>query len=122
MCTLLSNAFALLPLNRFDTIEHSENRIIFQSEMFENKIGPGVLQSSVRQTRELQEYEKHKPGATDYIIVDSVRVVRNFAEYMFVDYWRPEHPRSNLVFEMCDNFISEFSIAVYCENPALLSV
>ena len=81
LCTLLSNAFALLPLNRIDTVEHSENRIIFQSRMFENEIGPGVLQSSVRQTRVLQEYQRHKPRATD-----SVRVVRNFADYMFVDY------------------------------------
>ena len=58
LCTLLSNAFALLSLNRFDTIEHSENIIIFQSEMFENEIGPGVLQSSVRQTRVLQGYQR----------------------------------------------------------------
>ena len=31
-------------------IEHSENRIITQSEVFENEIGPGVLQSSVQKT------------------------------------------------------------------------
>ena len=81
---MLSNAFALLSFNRFDTIEHSENGIIFQSGMFENEIGPGVLQSSIRQTRVLQEYQMNKPRATD---VDSVHVVRNFADYMFVDYW-----------------------------------
>ena len=58
LCTLLSNALALLSLNRFDTIEHPGNRIIFQSGMFENEIGPGVLQSSVRQTGVLEECAK----------------------------------------------------------------
>ena len=43
LCTLLSNAFALLSLNRFKPIERSENRIILQSGMLENEIGPGVL-------------------------------------------------------------------------------
>ena len=56
LCTLLGNVFALLSPNRLDTIEHSENIIIFQSVMFENEIGPGVHQSSVWQTRVLQEY------------------------------------------------------------------
>ena len=87
LCTLLSNAFALLSLIRFDTIEHSENRITFQSGMFENEIGLGVLQSSVQQARVLLEYQMQEPHATDYMHVDSVCVVRNFADYMFVDYW-----------------------------------
>ena len=32
-------------------VEHSENRAISQSELFENEIGPGVLQSNVQQAR-----------------------------------------------------------------------
>ena len=34
-------------------IEHSKNKIITQSWLFENEIGPGVLQSSAQQTRVL---------------------------------------------------------------------
>ena len=37
-------------------IKHSENKIITQSEMSENEIGPGLFQFSVRQKRVLQEY------------------------------------------------------------------
>ena len=43
-----------------ELIEHSENKVIpqsglfSQSGLFENEIGPRVLQSSVQQTRALQ--------------------------------------------------------------------
>ena len=42
-------------------MEHSENEIITQSGLFENKIGPGELESSAQQTLVLQEL-----CATDY--------------------------------------------------------
>ena len=103
LCTLLSYAFALLSLNRFDTIEHSENRIIFQSGMFENEIGPRVFQSSARQTRVLQEYQRHTPRVTDYISILSV--LCEILQIICLLITGPEHPRSNLVFEMCDDFI-----------------
>ena len=32
------------------TIEHSENRIVMQFELFKNEIGPGVIQFSVQKT------------------------------------------------------------------------
>ena len=41
-------------------IEHSENKIITQSGLFENEIGPGVLQPSAQQTGMLQEYQRNK--------------------------------------------------------------
>ena len=54
-------------------IERSENKVIVQSGLFENEIGPGVLQSSVQQIRPFQEYQMHKTCATD--CVDSVVIV-----------------------------------------------
>ena len=32
------------------TIDHSENKIIRQFGLFENEVGPSVLQSSIQQT------------------------------------------------------------------------
>ena len=40
------------------SIEHSENKIIAQSGLFENEIGPGVLSSSVQQPLALRECER----------------------------------------------------------------
>ena len=40
--------------------EHFENKIITQTGLFGNKIGPGVLQSRVHQTCLLQECQRHK--------------------------------------------------------------
>ena len=53
-------------------IEHSENKVIMQFGLFENEIGPGVLLSSVQQTRALEEYQRHKPCATHYMSVLSL--------------------------------------------------
>ena len=66
-------------------IKHSENRIIIQSVMFENEIGPGVLQSSVRQTRVLQEYQRHKPRPADYVPILSM-LCEMFGNFMFAEY------------------------------------
>ena len=68
------------------TIEHSENKIITQSGMFENEIGPGLLESSVRQTHALQEYQRHRPCATDYVSILSM-FSEIFADCMFLEYW-----------------------------------
>ena len=54
-------------------IEHSENKIIRQSGMFGNrKIGPGLLQSNVRQTRARARTPRHTLRATDYMSILSV--------------------------------------------------
>ena len=42
------------------TMEHSKNKIIAQSGLSENKIGPEVLKSSVQKTYVLQERQRHK--------------------------------------------------------------
>ena len=41
-----------------NSIDHSENKIIMQSGLFVNEIGPGAFQSGVQQTRVLQVYER----------------------------------------------------------------
>ena len=67
-------------------IKHSEYRIIRQSGLFENEIEPGVLHSSVQQTRALDEYEMYKPSATDYVsILSGLRDI--LADCMFVERW-----------------------------------
>ena len=53
-------------------IERSENKIITQSALIENEIGPGILCSSVQQIRALQKYQRHKPCATDYVSILSL--------------------------------------------------
>ena len=50
-------------------IEHSENNIIMQSGLFENEIRPGVLWSSVQQTRALQDFQRLKVFATNYVLI-----------------------------------------------------
>ena len=69
-----------------EAIEHSENKMITQYGLFENDIGPGVLQSSVYQTRALQEYQKHIPCATYYVSILSM-LCEIFADCMFVERW-----------------------------------
>ena len=101
LCSVMPSPFS--PSIGFDTIEHSGNRIIFQSGMFENEIGSGVLQSSVRQTRVLQEYQRHKPCPTDYMSILSV--LCQILQIICLLITGPEHPGPSLVFEMRDNFI-----------------
>ena len=50
-------------------IEHFENKIITQTGLFENKIGPGVLQSRVHQTCLLQECLRHKALEREQILI-----------------------------------------------------
>ena len=57
-----------------------------QSGLLENEIGTGVLQSSIQQTRALQEYQKHKPSVTGYVSVLSV-LCRIFADCLFLERW-----------------------------------
>ena len=52
--------------------------------MFENEIGPGLLQSSVRQARVLQEYQRHETSATDYVSILSV-LCEIFADFMLFE-------------------------------------
>ena len=40
--------------------EHSENKVIVESGLFEKEIGPGLHQSSIQQTLALQNYQKNK--------------------------------------------------------------
>ena len=50
-------------------IEHSENKSIIQSGLFENEIRPGVLQSSIQQTRVLQDFQRLKVFSTNYVLI-----------------------------------------------------
>ena len=84
-------------------IEHSENKIVTNSGMLENEIRPGVLQSSVRHTRVLQEYQKRKSRAADYVSI--LFVLPDFLRILCLLNIGSEQSRSNLVFEMHNNFI-----------------
>ena len=48
-------------------IDHSENKLITLSGLFESKLGPGKLQSSVQQTRPVQECQRQKVLVSDYV-------------------------------------------------------
>ena len=51
MATLISsdrNKFNHIELGKFKPMEYSENKVMIQSGLFENEIGPGVLQSSIK--------------------------------------------------------------------------
>ena len=50
-------------------IEHSENKIIVQSSLFENEIGPGVLKSNVQKTGALQYRQRNKAEITEYVSI-----------------------------------------------------
>ena len=73
-------------MNCFQPIEHSKNRIITQSGMFENEIGPRVLQSSIRQARVTQEYEWYNPCATDFVAAILSVLFEIFSDFMFVEH------------------------------------
>ena len=61
-------------------MEHSENKIITQSGLFQNM----VLQLSVPQTRALQKYQRHKPYAIDCVsFLSSLYLL--LADFMFVE-------------------------------------
>ena len=74
-----------------------------QSGLFKNETEPGMLQSSVQQTRVLQEFQKHKPCATDYVSFLFLPL-ELFADCMFADRAGLGHSRPNLVFETRNNF------------------
>ena len=63
--------------------EHSKNKIIIQSELFENEIGPRILQSSIQQTQTLEEYKRHKQSATRFVSIQPV-LCEIFANCMFL--------------------------------------
>ena len=77
MCTSLCfqncSVSKLFTLRQFDadhiTIGHSKTKLIVQSGLLESEIGPEVLQSSVQTTCVLQERQRHKSKATDYISI-----------------------------------------------------
>ena len=57
-----------------------------QSRLFENEIGRGVFQSSVQQTRSLEEYQKYEPCARPYVSGLSL-LCEIFANCMLVECW-----------------------------------
>ena len=57
-----------------------------QSELSENEIGSGVLQSSVQQTRVLQEHYRYKLLAVDYVPILPL-MCETSADCMFVERW-----------------------------------
>ena len=59
----------LAPVTFRPGLPYSENRIIVQSGLFENEIGPGMLKSSVQKTCVQQERQRHKAGATEYVSI-----------------------------------------------------
>ena len=62
--------FILSAVNQVSVaIEHSENKIIMQFGLFENEIRPGVLWSSIQQTRVLQDFQWSKVFATKYVLI-----------------------------------------------------
>ena len=73
-----------------------------QTELFEKEIGPGVLQSSVRKACVLQECQRHKGKATNYISILSFLSGILAAECLLNA--KLEHSRSNLVFDIRYNF------------------
>ena len=77
-------------------IENSENKVIMQSGLSENEIGPGVLESSVQQARLLQHYQKHKSYQAGYVSTVSL-LFGILAKQCLLD-TRLKHSRSNLVF------------------------
>ena len=73
------------------TIEHSGNKTIVQSGLFENEIGHGVLQSSVQKTRTPKAQSK---GHLLYFILSYLSGI--LAGECSLNA-RLEHPRSNLI-------------------------
>ena len=76
-----------------------------QSRLFEDEIGPGVIQSGVQQTRVLQEYQRYKPRAANY--VSTLSLFCQIFQILYFFNTRLEHSRTNLVFEMRHGIIFE---------------
>ena len=74
-----------------------------QSGLFKNETGPGMLQSSVQQTKVLQEFQRHKPCATDFVSFLFLPF-ELFADCMFAEGAGLGDSRPNLVFETRNNF------------------
>ena len=70
----------------YNVIEHTENRMIAQSGMFENEIGPGVLQTNMQQRRVLQDFKRHKSCSTDYVSF-LPPFYKLFADCMVAEHW-----------------------------------
>ena len=85
------------------------NKVIAQSGLFENDIGPGVFQFSVQQTCLLQESQRHKPDVTNYGSILSLPS-RTLAWQCLLNAGL-EHSRSNLVFKI--NFMFRM---LYCSG------
>ena len=69
--------------NFFNWIEHSENKIITR---FENEVGPGILQSSVQQTYNLQIIHKIRTEIT-YNQLYKICAFGILAAVEFVECW-----------------------------------
>ena len=72
-------------------VKNTDNRAfqktsITPSGLFENEIGPGVLQFSFQQTRLLQEYRRHETYAADNVSFLFLFYELS-ADYMFVELW-----------------------------------
>ena len=76
-------------------MEHSENKVNMQSELIENEIRPGVLQSSFQQTCALQHQKAQSVGYSLCGIL---------AGRCLLDPKR-EHSKSKLVYKICNHFI-----------------
>ena len=74
-----------------------------QSGLFENEIGPGILKVNVQKTCVLQECQRHKAKATDYVLILSFLSGILARERLLRA--RLVHSRSNLVFEIRNDFI-----------------
>ena len=50
-------------------LEHSEDKIITQSGLFESEVGPGLIEFSFQETLTLQECQKHKAQVTEGVLI-----------------------------------------------------
>ena len=53
-------------------IEHSKKKIIMPFGLFENEIGPAVLNSSIQQAPAQRQYQQCKPSTTVYVSILSL--------------------------------------------------
>ena len=83
-------------------MEHSENKTIVRSGLFENEIGPGVLNSILKKTCALKKCQRQKAEDTENIFILSF-FSGILAEKCLLNA-RLEHSRSNLVFDICYDF------------------
>ena len=87
-------------------IEHSENKIITQSRLTENEIGPGVLLSSVlRQTQVLQENQRQNLRTDHYVSNLSV-LGEILTGCLFDERWTSA---------LCPNLVSKSVIILFLE-------